>query len=217
MLHVTNIITHSAFTNLYTTNRGCYTLFKFIYLCIPSTVQPVVKIKDKTFERYISAEDIERAVNFIGDRMNADFAGKKPLLLSVLNGSFLFAADLMKTLTIDCEISFVKLASYEGTQTTGNVRTLIGFNEDIENRTVVILEDIVDTGNTLEHMITQLAQYKPLEVKVATLLFKPDAYKKDVKIDYIGFEVPNEFVVGYGLDYDGLGRNLRDIYKLKEN
>ncbi len=176
----------------------------------------MVKIKDKIFERYLSAEDIERAINFIGDKMNTDFAGKKPLFLSVLNGSFLFAADLMKTLTIDCEISFVKLASYEGTETTGNVRTLIGFNEEIENRTVVILEDIVDTGNTLQHMFTQLAQYKPLEVKVATLLFKPEAYTKDMKIDYIGFEVPNEFVVGFGLDYDGLGRNLRDIYKLKE-
>lgn len=192
-------------------------LFNFIYLCVPPKKrQTVVKIKDKTFERYLSSEDIERAINFIGDKMNVDFAGKKPLFLSVLNGSFLFAADLMKTLTIDCEISFVKLASYQGMQTTGNVRTLIGFNEEIENRTVVILEDIVDTGNTLEHMFTQLAAYKPLEIKVATLLFKPQAYTKERKIDYIGFEVPNEFVVGFGLDYDGLGRNLRDIYKLKE-
>lgn len=192
-------------------------LCNFIYLCSPPVKRHiVVKIKDKFFERYLSADDIERAINFMGDKMNSDFAGKKPLFLSVLNGSFLFAADLMKTLTIDCEISFVKLASYEGTQTTGNVRTLIGFNEDIENRTVVILEDIVDTGNTLQHMFEQLATYKPLEIKVATLLFKPEAYKKDMKIDYIGFEVQNEFVVGYGLDYDGLGRNLRDIYKLKE-
>lgn len=176
----------------------------------------VVKLKDKFFKRYLSADDIERAVNFIGDKMNDDFAGKKPLFLSVLNGSFLFAADLMKTLTIDCEISFVKLASYQGTQSTGNVRTLIGFDEPIENRTVVILEDIVDTGNTLENLVADLKARNPLEIKVASLLYKPEAYTKDIKVDYVGFEVANDFLVGYGLDYDGLGRNLRDIYKLQE-
>ena len=116
----------------------------------------VVKLKDKHFKRFLPSDDIERAVNFIGDKMNSDFAGKKPLFISVLNGSFLFAADLMKTLTIDCEITFVKLASYQGTQTTGKVRTLIGFDEEITNRTVVILEDIVDTGNTLEVLVARL-------------------------------------------------------------
>ena len=176
----------------------------------------VVKLKDKSFNLFLSAEDIERAVNYIGDKMNSDFAGKRPLFLSVLNGSFLFAADLMKTLTIDCEISFIKLASYEGTKSTGNVRTLIGFDEDIENRTVVILEDIVDTGNTLEKLVENLQARNPLEIKVAALLYKPEAYTKDIKVDYVGFEVANDFLVGYGLDYDGLGRNLRDIYKLHE-
>jgi hypoxanthine phosphoribosyltransferase len=176
----------------------------------------VVKLKDKHFKRFLPSDDIERAVNFIGDKMNSDFAGKKPLFISVLNGSFLFAADLMKTLTIDCEITFVKLASYQGTQTTGNVRTLIGFDEDITNRTVVILEDIVDTGNTLEVLVARLKEMNPLEIKVAALLYKPAAYTKDIPVDYVGFKVENDFLVGYGLDYDGLGRNLRDIYKLEE-
>lgn len=176
----------------------------------------VVKLKDKHFKRFLPSDDIERAVNFIGDKMNSDFAGKKPLFISVLNGSFLFAADLMKTLTIDCEITFVKLASYQGTQTTGNVRTLIGFDEDITNRTVVILEDIVDTGNTLEVLVARLKELNPLEIKVAALLYKPAAYTKNIPVDYVGFKVENDFLVGYGLDYDGLGRNLRDIYKLEE-
>jgi hypoxanthine phosphoribosyltransferase len=176
----------------------------------------VVKLKDKHFKRFLPSDDIERAVNFIGDKMNSDFAGKKPLFISVLNGSFLFAADLMKTLTIDCEITFVKLASYQGTQTTGNVRTLIGFDEEITNRTVVILEDIVDTGNTLEVLVARLKELNPLEIKVAALLYKPEAYTKDIPVDYVGFKVGNDFLVGYGLDYDGLGRNLRDIYKLEE-
>lgn len=176
----------------------------------------VVKLKDKHFKRFFPSDDIERAVNFIGDKMNSDFAGKKPLFISVLNGSFLFAADLMKTLTIDCEITFVKLASYQGTQTTGNVRTLIGFDEDITNRTVVILEDIVDTGNTLEVLVARLKELNPLEIKVAALLYKPAAYTKNIPVDYVGFKVENDFLVGYGLDYDGLGRNLRDIYKLEE-
>jgi hypoxanthine phosphoribosyltransferase len=176
----------------------------------------VVKLKDKHFKRFLPSDDIERAVNFIGDKMNSDFAGKKPLFISVLNGSFLFAADLMKTLTIDCEITFVKLASYQGTQTTGKVRTLIGFDEEITNRTVVILEDIVDTGNTLEVLVARLKELNPLEIKVAALLYKPEAYTKDIPVDYVGFKVGNDFLVGYGLDYDGLGRNLRDIYKLEE-
>jgi hypoxanthine phosphoribosyltransferase len=122
----------------------------------------------------------------------------------------------MKTLTIDCEITFVKLASYQGTQTTGNVRTLIGFDEEITNRTVVILEDIVDTGNTLEVLVARLKELNPLEIKVAALLYKPGAYTKNIPVDYVGFNVENDFLVGYGLDYDGLGRNLRDIYKLDE-
>jgi len=176
----------------------------------------VVKLKDKHFKRFLPSDDIERAVNFIGDKMNSDFAGKKPLFISVLNGSFLFAADLMKTLTIDCEITFVKLASYQGTQTTGKVRTLIGFDKEITNRTVVILEDIVDTGNTLEVLVARLKELNPLEIKVAALLYKPEAYTKDIPVDYVGFKVGNDFLVGYGLDYDGLGRNLRDIYKLEE-
>lgn len=173
-----------------------------------------VKVHDKTFDVYIEEAKILERIAELARKMNEDFQDKKPLFLAVLNGSFLFAADLFKQLSIECEISFVKLASYEGTQTTEKVKKLIGLNENIKGRCVVILEDIVDTGITINEMMAQLNEHEPAEIKVATLLFKPAAYIKRVHLDYVGFEVPKVFLLGYGLDYDGLGRNLKDIYKI---
>ena len=175
-----------------------------------------VSVRDKTFEVYIEEAKIQKKISELADRMNVDFKDKRPLFLAVLNGSFLFAADLFKKLTIECEISFVKLASYEGTQTTEKVKKLIGMTENIKGRTVVVLEDIVDTGITINEMMAQLMDHEPAQIKIATLLFKPAAYIKRVHLDYVGFEVPKVFLLGYGLDYDGLGRNLNDIYKIVE-
>jgi len=171
-----------------------------------------IKIKEKEFRVAISSETIQEAVRTIAGRMNKELEGKCPLFIAVLNGSFLFAADLLKSITIDCEITFVKLASYNGTSSTGIVKELVGLSENIKDRTIVVLEDIVDTGITLESLFAQLKKQDPKELKVAALLFKPEAYTKNIKVDYVGMEVKNEFLVGYGLDYDGLGRNYRDIY-----
>lgn len=175
-----------------------------------------IKIKDKQFSTFISASEIQKAVFIVAERINQDLKGKIPLFVVILNGSFMFAADLLKKIDMDCETSFVKLASYVGTKTSSEVKQLIGLNEDISGRTVVIVEDIIDTGITVECMLEQLAWRKPAEVKIATLLFKPNAFIKDFDIDYIGIEVPNDFIIGYGLDYDGFGRNLPDIYKITE-
>ena len=171
-----------------------------------------VRVKDKDFELSIPADDIIREVHKLAAQINEDLKGQNPLFLCVLNGSFMFAADLLKKIDIDCGISFIKLASYQGTSSTGDVRTLVGLDGDINGRTIVIIEDIVDTGNTIVALLEQLRSYNPKDIKIATLLFKPDAYEKDIKIDYIALEVPNDFLVGYGLDYDGLGRNLESIY-----
>ena len=175
-----------------------------------------VDIKDKTFETSIPEEEIMRRVKAVADKMSSDLKGKNPLLLGVLNGSFIFAADLMRMLDIECEISFVKMSSYEGTQSTGNVKKLVGLNEDIEGRTIVIVEDIVDTGLTMERMIEYLKGLNPAEIHICTLLLKPENLKRKLDIEYVAMEIPNDFIVGYGLDYDGLGRNLRDIYVVKE-
>jgi hypoxanthine phosphoribosyltransferase len=173
-----------------------------------------IRIKDKNFAVYIPSEDIQKRIDEVAAKINTDLAGTRPLFLAVLNGSFLFAADLMKRLTIDCEISFVKVSSYSGLSSTGAVKQLLGLNENLKDRTVVVLEDIVDTGLTLESLRAQILKMEPKELKFATLLFKPEAYTRDIPIDYIGMEVPNLFLVGYGLDYDGLGRNMEDIYVL---
>ena len=175
-----------------------------------------VDIKDKTCETSIPEEEIMRRVKAVADKMSSDLKGKNPLLLGVLNGSFIFAADLMRMLDIECEISFVKMSSYEGTQSTGNVKKLVGLNEDIEGRTIVIVEDIVDTGLTMERMIEYLKGFNPAEIHICTLLLKPENLKRKLDIEYVAMEIPNDFIVGYGLDYDGLGRNLRDIYVVKE-
>jgi hypoxanthine phosphoribosyltransferase len=171
-----------------------------------------IKVKDLQFEPFISNHLIEARVTELANRLTVDYHGKNPLFLSVLNGSFMFTSDLMKSFLSPCEISFIKLASYEGMESTGNIQTLIGLNNQIENRDIVIIEDIVDTGNTVKKILDLVKDHKPASVKILTLLFKPEAFQEDFEIDYVGFEIENKFVVGYGLDYDGYGRNLDQIY-----
>ena len=176
----------------------------------------IVKIKDKTFRTFIPEEQIAERVKAVAERINEDYADKNPLFLAVLNGSFIFAADIMRNITIPCEISFVKLASYQGTTSTGVIKEVIGLNEDLSGRTVVILEDIVDTGFTIKRMIETLGTRGPESVHVCTLLLKPGKLQVPLNIEYAAMEIPNDFIVGYGLDYDQQGRNLRDIYTLVE-
>ena len=171
-----------------------------------------MQIKDKSFRKYILFDAIHEKVLKVAGRINEDYKKKNPVFVVVLNGAFMFASDLLKKVNVDCEIAFVKVASYEGTKSTGSVKSLIGLNHNINNREVVIIEDIVDTGETIVALLDQLNRQSPSQIKIATLLFKPKAYTKDVPIDYVAMEVSNEFLVGYGLDYDGFGRNLEDIY-----
>jgi adenylate kinase len=174
-----------------------------------------IKLHDKTFEVYIPEVELAEIVQHLAKQINIASISR-PLFIAVLNGSFLFAADVMRKITIpNSEISFIKLASYQGTKSTGSVNELIGLSQDLENRNIIILEDIIDTGNTLEKIIELFQNKKIASFKTATLLYKPKAYKKDIPIDFIGKSIPNDFVVGYGLDYDEIGRNLPHIYKLK--
>jgi hypoxanthine phosphoribosyltransferase len=177
-------------------------------------VTKLITIKDKQFKPYLSAQLINEAVAKVAAKINQELENELPVFLVVLNGSFMFAADLLKEVTIPCEISFIKVASYHGTSSTGAVSELIGLSEDISGRTVVIVEDIVDTGVTIEKLFTILQRKNVKQIKIASALLKPESYKKDFKIDYVGLEIGNDFVVGYGLDYDGLGRNLKEIYVL---
>lgn len=173
-----------------------------------------VTIKDKTFETSIPEAEILERVKKVAERINKDMADKNPLFIAVLNGSFMFASDLMKHITIPCEISFVKLASYEGTTSTGKIKEVIGLNEDIRGRHVIIVEDIVDTGSTMKRMIETLGTREPASLHISTLLLKPGKLQVPLDIEYVAMEIPNDFIVGYGLDYDQQGRNLRDIYTL---
>ncbi|MBS1620817.1 MAG: hypoxanthine phosphoribosyltransferase [Bacteroidetes bacterium] len=175
----------------------------------------IIKIHDKEFVPYLSAESIRNRVNELADAINNDFSGKRPLFIAILNGSFMFAADLFRCLTIESELCFIKLASYRGMKSSGKVVTSIGLEEDIFGKDIVIVEDIVDTGKTLHHFLPKLLHQQPRSLKIATLLHKPEATQFPLTLDYIGFSIPNKFVVGYGLDYDGLGRNLKEIYQLK--
>ena len=176
----------------------------------------VIQIKDKRFKTFIPEEQIMKEVARVADEINRDLSGTNPLFISVLNGSFMFTADPMKHLTMPCEVSFVKLASYEGTSSTGKVKELVGLGDDITGRTVVIVEDIVDTGLTMKQLVETLRARGPKDIKIATLLVKPDKLKVELDINYVAMNIPNDFIVGYGLDYDGLGRNYRDIYTVIE-
>lgn len=175
---------------------------------------PQIKVHDKTFDTYLSEETIQHKIKEMAEAISRDYAGRRPLFVAILNGSFMFAADLFKSLTIEAEISFIKLASYKGMKSTGSVITAIGLDEDLYNRDVVIIEDIVDTGRTLHKFIPSLEHQQPSSLKIATLLHKPEATVHPLTLDYVGFSIPNKFVLGYGLDYDGLGRNLKEIYQL---
>ena len=175
-----------------------------------------VKIKDKSFRISIPEAEIKARVKALAQQISKDMEGKTPLLLGVLNGSFIFAADLMREMTIPCEISFVKLASYQGTTSTGKIKEVLGINENLSGRTVVIVEDIVESGQTMKQMVESLGTRNPASIHICTLFFKPDKLREELTLDYVAFRIPDDFIVGYGLDYDGLGRELKDIYTIVE-
>jgi hypoxanthine phosphoribosyltransferase len=173
-----------------------------------------LKVHDKEFVPYIHASQIEAEVERVAAEINKDYENKKPLFIAILNGAFIFAADLFKKINVDAEICFIKLASYKGVKSTGKVITAIGLDAEIYNRDVIIVEDIVDTGKTLSQFLPTLEHQYPASLKIAALLHKPSATVHEIKIDYLGFTIPDKFVLGYGLDYDGLGRNIKEIYQL---
>jgi hypoxanthine phosphoribosyltransferase len=173
-----------------------------------------IQILDKKFNEYLTEKIIQQRIEELAKQVNSELAGKEVVFLGILNGAFLFAADLFRRIDFPARISFVKLASYKGTSSSGSIKELIGWNEDINNKTIVVLEDIIDTGNTLERIVDELIMRKAAEIRIAALLYKPEAYTKQIPLHYIGFEIPNNFVVGYGLDYDGFGRNLPSVYTL---
>lgn len=173
-----------------------------------------ISLADKSFTLFLNEQKIQEAIGKIAEQITQDYQGKNPLFVPILNGSFMFAADLLKRINVECEVTFTKVASYAGTTSTGELRSLIGLGDSLKDRHVVILEDIVDSGHTLSRLIPEFLSQQPASLKIATLLFKPDALKVELKLDYIGMAIPNEFIVGYGLDYNGLGRNLPDIYQV---
>lgn len=175
----------------------------------------MIQLHDKHFVPFITAAEIDAAIARMAKQAETDMGDEVPVFVGVLNGAFMVVSDFAKHYTKPCEISFVKMASYEGISTTGQVKQLIGVNESLAGRTVVIIEDIVDTGNTVVELKKMFEAVNVKSLKIATLFFKPEAYKKDIKLDYIGIEIPNKFIVGYGLDYDGLGRNLPEVYQLQ--
>ncbi|MFQ5445456.1 MAG: hypoxanthine phosphoribosyltransferase [Saprospiraceae bacterium] len=177
-------------------------------------MKKTIAAHDLTFEPFIESPEIARRVEEMGRQITGKYKGQRPLFLSVLNGAFVFAADLLRAIDLECELAFVRLASYEGTGSSGKIRTVLGLDIPIKDRHVIVVEDIVDSGRTLHHFMDYLQKMEPASMALATLLFKPDALKFPVKIDYLGFEIPDKFVVGYGLDHDGLCRNLKDIYQL---
>lgn len=173
-----------------------------------------IQVKDKLFVPFLKEEEIQKEIRRVASEINRDYEGKEPLFLCILNGSFMFASDLLKNVTIPCNVSFVKLASYQGTDTTGNVKELMGLQDSVEGRHVIIVEDIVDTGYTMRDILGSLSDKNAASVAVCALLCKPDKLKVDINLKYLAMNIPNGFIVGYGLDYDGFGRNLRDIYKI---
>lgn len=173
-----------------------------------------ITLKDRDFSLFISAAEIEKAVEAMAQKINEDLKGRTPIFLVILSGAFVFAADLLRKINMDCDVTFVRLSSYSGTQSTEKIRELLGLNEVLKDRHVVVVEDIIDTGHTMDDMVHKLKHLEAADVRIATFLLKPAALRKDLKIHYVGMEIPNDFIVGYGLDYDGFGRNLPDIYKV---
>ena len=176
----------------------------------------MIQLHDKEFVPFISAEEIDFAIKKMVAQIEDDFADEIPVFIGVLNGSFMVVSDFVKSYKKPCEVSFVKMASYEGMSSTNEVKELIGLNQDLTGRSVIVIEDIIDTGHTIVELKALFKKQNPKHFKIATLFFKPEAYKKEVKIDYVGIQIPNKFIVGFGLDYDGLGRNLPEVYQLKE-
>ena len=176
----------------------------------------LVRAHDLTFEPFISEEKIQNRVVELSQQITSDYKGKKPVFLSILNGAFIFVADLVRACDLTCETTFIKLSSYDGVKSTGNVTTLIGMDIDLKDRDVIVVEDIIDTGETLFQFLKELKKLEPASIKLASLLVKPEALQYDIHVDYKGFDIPNKFVIGYGLDYNGEGRNLASIYQLAE-
>ena len=176
----------------------------------------MVEYKGKKFEPFIYHDLIDRVISSLAEKVTADLSDKKPIFLVVLNGAFMFAADLMRHLDFDCEVCFIRMSSYEGTESTGKVKEELGIEQSLKGRSVVIVEDIVDSGTTLDELMELIPKFEPAELKIATFLMKPENYHKKHPVDYVALRIPNEFVLGYGLDYDGYGRNLKDLYKLYE-
>jgi hypoxanthine phosphoribosyltransferase len=176
----------------------------------------VIQLHDKKFVPFISAEEIDFALAQMAEMIADDFAGETPVFIGILNGAFMVVSDLLKHYKGACEVSFVKVSSYEGMESTGDIRQLIGINQNLEGRSVIVVEDIVDTGHTVEALKQIFKRENVRHFKIATLFFKPEAYQKDLKLDYIGIRIPNKFIVGFGLDYDGLGRNLPSVYQVSE-
>ena len=175
-----------------------------------------IQVLDKQFKPYITEKEIGEIVKGLADRLSADYKGRFPLMMPILNGTIFFAADLLRAMSIDSEVSFVKMSSYSGTQRTGQVKELIGFSENVSGRDVVLVEDVIETGISMEYTLKRLWELKPASVKICTLVFKPNMFQKDFKIDYIGREIGDDFIVGYGFDYNGHGRTYKDIYVLSE-
>jgi hypoxanthine phosphoribosyltransferase len=186
-----------------------------VYLQIILQPKKMIQLHDKQFVPFISEQEIDFAIATMASQVEADFADETPVFVGVLNGAFMVVSDFMKHYKKPCEVSFIKLASYEGTSSTNEVKQLIGLNQDLTGRTVIVIEDIVDTGNTVAELKALFKKQNVKHFKIATLFLKPEAYTKDIKIDYVGIRIPNKFIVGFGLDYDGLGRNLREVYQLK--
>lgn len=184
------------------------------YVLLKPHIMEKIQVLDKQFRPYIPEAEVKKRVAAMAAQISSDMEGRNPLFVAILNGAFVFAADLFRDISVPAEISFVKVSSYMGTDTTGSVSDLIGLTEDIAGRTVIVVEDIVDTGLSMIHVLEMLQAKNPAEVRIAALLLKPDKLEAPVNIDYCGFKIPNDFILGYGLDYDGYGRNLRDIYVL---
>ena len=191
-------------------------MLKILIFTLYFIIEKVIQLLDKQFAPFISASEIDFAIAKMAALVAADFADEIPVFVGVLNGSFMVVSDFMKQYTKPCEVSFIKMSSYDGTSSTNHVKQFIGLDQDLSRRTVIVLEDIVDTGNTLVALKELFKKEKVKHFKIATLFFKPEAYKQDIKIDYIGIRIPNKFIVGYGLDYNGLGRNLPEVYQLKD-